>query len=161
MARTKEITTQLCTFKWCFGKSDWENMKNLFHLVTARAVPSFLNFNGENISGDGIILSDMEFGIHTLSSSPFWKFNSGAVLCFWAPADFRSMAHLCRNVARHRCYWRNSWLRLDNVYGKEVTDPARCCCCICCRVCELPGYRISPIGGFHTHIISTPHANQF
>lgn len=49
-------------------------MKNLFHLVTARAVPSFLNFNGENISGDGIILSDMEFGIHTLSSSPFWKF---------------------------------------------------------------------------------------
>lgn len=58
---------------------------------------------------------------------PFENLNSGSVLCFWAPADFRSMAHLCRNVARHRCYWRNSWLRLDNVYGKEVTDPARCC----------------------------------
>jgi hypothetical protein len=28
----------------------------------------FFKLNGENISGDGIILSDMEFGIHTLSA---------------------------------------------------------------------------------------------
>jgi hypothetical protein len=69
-------------------------MKNLFHLVTARALPSFLNFNGENISGDGIILSDMEFSIHTLSLSLCSPLEiqllrpSAFSLCFWVPPIF-------------------------------------------------------------------------
>jgi hypothetical protein len=89
-------------------------MKNLFHLVTAarsrRAF--FFKLNGENISGDGIILSDMEFGIHTLSRShplplKIQLYTLAAFSLFLGSADFRSVAHLCRNVA-HRCYWWNS-----------------------------------------------------
>jgi hypothetical protein len=70
-------------------------MKNLFHLVTAarsrRAF--FFKLNGENISGDGIILSDMEFGIHTLSRShplplKIQLYTWLHFLCFWVPPIF-------------------------------------------------------------------------